>query len=626
MTVDVTAHRFGRHRTQTSGRYIWIIHLWLLGLTAALWVVSIRAVRLNDMAGLGLLNALPVTYYQAIAVVTLGFIFATVQERLSPAMLWVYILALILLLHGTTPWLYDEPRYSWTYKHLGVIKVIAATGSVDRSVDIYMNWPGFFALNAWFSRVTGVSAVRYAEWSQVFLELANVLALRFAMRGLTTDDRTISRATWLFLLGNWVGQNYLAPQAAGFLLSLVVIGLCLRRESSEPRGSLARRWRDRLDALGARVGGGAVERCPPEAVIPARVALVAGVVCYVAVVISHQLSPVMAIAAASAIWLLTRRVPGWIPLGMIAIELAWVALSWAYLGGRFSLLSFNPFALPGGHYARSEGLPGFVWVTRASLALSVVVSALAVIGLVRRLRAGHWDLAGIGLVAAATVIVLGQDYGGEIMLRVYLFGLPWLAFFGAAALSPARPARLFSVRSQWRLALATALLSPLLLVSYFGLETQNRIDRDDVAISVWYEQHAPRGSLLLFLTPNVPNRLTDRYPRLLIPGEDYNPNLADDPGFRKNGIGPEDVPVIERYIRQNRATHAYLVISPAEERYVRLYGMARGGTLAPFERRLGDEQPFHLVKTIGRARLYAYRPPASAAALRSSSTSTSRKP
>jgi hypothetical protein len=586
---------------------LWLVHLSLLAMAAVLWVASVRAVRLDDMAGLGLLDALPATYFVAIAVLTLGFLVAHSQDRAHPALPWMYILALIWVLHGTTPFLYDEPRYAWTYKHLGVINVIGASGVADRSVDIYMNWPGFFALNAWFSRVTGVAPIHYAEWSQVFFGVTYVLALRFALRGLTDDDRLVWRATWLFVLGNWVGQDYLAPQAFGFLLSLLVIGLCLRGTPSAARSSRDRRWRQRLDALGARLGAGRVASCPPRAVLLARERLVAGGLCYAAIVVSHQLSPVMAIMAATAIWLLTRRIPWWVPLGMALLNMGWVVLAWPYIEGRFDLLSFDPLQLPGGHYSRSHALAGFAWVTRASFTLSAILATLAVVGLIRRLRAGHWDLAGVGLIAAATLIVLGQDYGGEIMLRVYLFGLPWLAFFAAAALQPTRTGWPPSLRAHWRLAGAAAVLTPLLLVTYFGPELQNRVDRDDVAISAWYEEHAPAGSLLLFVTPNVPNRLTDRYPKLLVPSEDYNPNLTDKPGFRANGIGPEDVRAIAQTIEENRAPHSFIVVSPSQERSARLYGMAQNKSFASFERALAEDRSFRLMKSIGRARLYEYR-------------------
>ena len=93
--------------------------------------------------------------------------------------------------------------------------------------------------------------IAYAGWAQVFFNVANVAALRFALRGLTRDERVLWTATVLFLLANWVGQDYLGPQSLGFVLSLVVLGLCVRNPPRPGRaGSLPGRWleavRDRL--------------------------------------------------------------------------------------------------------------------------------------------------------------------------------------------------------------------------------------------------------------------------------------------------------------------------------------------------------------------------------------------
>src|SRR6202040_3801021 len=98
------------------------------------------------------------------------------------------------------------------------------------------------------------------------------------------------------VLGTWVAQDYLAPQAFGFALSLVVLGLCLRcsppvaRRRSAPGRGLA--W-----GLNGLTNAVLPRRAPREDLPPAplgpRGALVAGGVCFLAVVTSHQLSPVL---------------------------------------------------------------------------------------------------------------------------------------------------------------------------------------------------------------------------------------------------------------------------------------------------------------------------------------------
>ncbi len=188
------------------------------------WAMSLAGADLGRMAGIGLLDALPPAYFLGFALLLGGFVAAVSRPVVSPGLLSCVRTGAIVVLHGTTPLLYDQPRYAWTFTHLGVINLIAETGGVDRHVDIYNNWPGFFALNAWLSRVTGVAPATYAEWAQVFFNLANVAAVRFALRGVTGDERLLWTAAWLFVLGNWIGQDYLAPQAFAFVLAVVMWG------------------------------------------------------------------------------------------------------------------------------------------------------------------------------------------------------------------------------------------------------------------------------------------------------------------------------------------------------------------------------------------------------------------
>ena len=69
------------------------------------------------------------------------------------------------MIHGTAPLLFAEPRYAWTYKHIGVVQYINLHGALDASIDIYHNWPGFFALAAWFGRIAGINTpLAYAAW------------------------------------------------------------------------------------------------------------------------------------------------------------------------------------------------------------------------------------------------------------------------------------------------------------------------------------------------------------------------------------------------------------------------------------------------------------------------------
>jgi glycosyltransferase involved in cell wall biosynthesis len=587
-----------------------VAHAAVLAGAAAAWVFSLLHADLDQMAGLGLVDALPPAYFVAFALLLGGFTAAVTRPVVPVRLLWLYTAALIVVLHGTTALLYDEPRYTWTYTHLGVIALIAQTGAVDRSVDVYNNWPGFFALVAWLSSAGGLGAAAFAAWAQVFFNLANVAALQFAMRGVTRDERLVWTATLLFLLGNWVGQDYLAPQAFAFVLSLVILGLCLRCGTGSRRTrSSTRLWTGALNRLRARASHGArVDEAAPTAPLSARAALVVGGVCYLAVVISHQLTPVITLIAVTGLAVVVRRVPLSVPVAMAAVEVWWLALAWPYVSKRFTLFDPAPSAsqTPPG-YQIGDGLPGQELVAYAVRIEVAIIVALAAVGIFRRLRAGYRDLAPLVLLLAPLLIIGVQSYGGEARYRVYLFGLPWLSFFAAAAFASTR-GRARGVAHRARLALGSAALGICLLFAYFGAELMNHVDADDVAAARWFERHAPNGSLRVGVTTNFPSKLTARFAAVYDPTYTGAVTLTERVRYRGHKLGVTDLPAIERTLRSYGARHTYLTLGISQERQARLYGILPAGSVPSLDRALRTSPSFALVYRRGSAAIYAFRP------------------
>ena len=574
-------------------------HVAVVALALIAWGTSLAGADLSEIDGFGLVGALPPGYFIAIALLIIGFVAAMSRPSAAPPLLGLYIVALIVVIHATVPLLYGEPRYVWTFKHLGVIDYIGQSGAADRDVDIYNNWPAFFALNAWLSRAAGVSASAYAEWAQLFFNLANVLALRFALRGLTRDERLIWTATWLFVLANFVGQDYLAPQAFGFTVSLVTVGACLRLAppAGPPRSRLGRRWHSALRRVRVRFGRGEATDPVPATPLPRPAALLAIGLGGVAVILSHQLSPLMLIVSVAALALIARRIPLWIPLALAAVEAWWLALAWPFLSRHFALFDPNPAesARPDG----GDGLPGLAVVSHAPWAGAALMVALAAVGLARRLRAGYWDLAAVALVIGPLGVAGVQSYGGEGRVRLFLFMLPWLCFFAAAACAQARSTRLRGWLRGWRLALASAALATCLIFTYFGSEYINRISRNDVEAATWFEAHAPARSSLASVIGPFPYRLTARYPVVYA----NTVTLVKDSSDR-SGRGPRvNLATLKRDLHALRRPR-FVVVSPSEQRYATLYGLLPDGTLARLDHALAISPAFRLVHRRGATSIY----------------------
>ncbi len=596
------------------------VHAALLCVSLLSWLLSLLGADLGRMSGIGLLSAMPVTFFLAFGLLIVGFAGAASSDQVEARVLGAYVLSLILVLFATTAVLYQEPRFAWVYKHFGVINLIAATGHANRQIDIYNNWPAFFAVNAWVSKTASVAPIAYAGWAQLFFNLIDLAAVRFALRGVTHDERLLWTAAFFFVLGNWVGQDYLAPQAFGFTLSLVVLGLCLRC-GSPPR--MRWRWNRRRTAAQTQAlpHGAHLSRATQlphttplrwenedralAAPLASKAALLAGGACFLAVVISHQLSPVLLILSVTALAVFVRVVPLWVPAVMAAIEVGWVVLAWPFVGTHFSLIE------PGGEGAAAAGrdlsaaLPGAALSFYAPAALMAMMAGLAVLGMARRLRTGKRDLVPICLIGAPLLGVGAQSYGGEGPYRAYLFALPWVALLAALACarSPVtgRPMRI----SLPRVLVVAPAAGVFLLFACFGQELANRISPDDVRAETWYEQHAPAGSLRIDLAPNAPDRLTARYPLVSLSDP---PALLDQPGFTGHRLGTAEIPPLERLIRQQRAVRAYVVVSRGQEDYGLLNGLLPKGSVTNLVGALERSAAFRLVYQRPTAWVFEYVP------------------
>lgn len=591
-----------------------LVHLAVMSLALLSWSVALAGTSLAELGGAGLLDALPALYFVAVALVLVGFATAAASERARPWVLGAYVLTLIVVLHGTTAVLYAEPRYSWVYKHLGVINLIASSGHADRDIDIYNNWPAFFAANAWLSRTTGVAPIAYAGFAQLFFNAVDVLAIRFALRGLTGSERTVWTAALLFELSNWLGQDYLAPQAFAFVLSLIVLGLCLRCAPSPVR-TRSRLTRSLVATCQRLASRGLPPRTEPDempgAPLRPRGALVVGAVCFLAVVISHQLSPVLLIVEVTLMAVVTQRVPIWVTGTMSVVEIWWVWLAWPFVSRHFALIEFessDAAAAPGRSLAHA--LPGAPISFYAPVLVMAAISVLAGIGLARRLAAGKRDFVPAALIGAPVLGVALQSYGGEGPYRAYLFALPWLAFLGAQACMRGLSGLSRPRIAAWRLAPAAAALAAALLFAYFGQEIANHIPADAVDAATWYERHAPAGSVQVDLASNAPNRLTARYPAVSLSDP---ASLLENPRFVGHRLGARDVPNLEAIGRAQRHP-TYFTLTVSQEDYARLNGLLPAGSVRSLVAALERSREFRLVFRRPTAWIFRYQGGAPSAA------------
>jgi hypothetical protein len=570
----------------------------------ALWLVSLTDVRLEETGGWGLLPALPATWYAAFGGTMVLYLWALLSRRpIGHALVAVHVV-LVALLFATTALVYEAPRYPWTYKHIGVVDYLLENGVPDRSIDIYMNFPGFFYLAAGLHSATGIPVDELARWAQPFHALVAAAAVYWVVGGLTTARRVRYGAMLLFTLGDWIGQNYFAPQALAFPVALFVLGGMLR---SVPPGNegfrfarLAARFPAATDADLPR--GSRFWRSRWGAAV-----LVAG---FVWVAVSHPLSPLLLLAQSSAICVLLRPARPWLPVLFLAIEGAWLIQAWPFLNSTYQLFDFGFHNVTPPQVAVTEPLPGYttaLWAAPALmgvLALLTLWGALAAVGWRRRAAR---VLVPLGLAGVPLVLVLGQPYGNEGIFRAYLFALPWMAFVIALQILDER--HTWTPERRLLAWLAVAVVAVLTLPANFAGEMSYRVAAGDVAADIWFEGETPDGSVLLPFASSYPLRTTADYPRHGPPATEGVEGLTDLPGF--SAAATDEFALVE-FTQDACDTRTgtgpvYVALGPAAEDNVRLFGTMRLYTYRAFERALADDPDFTQVFREGDTVLYQCR-------------------
>lgn len=497
-TLDATSRTEGRWKP----RDVWCALAGVVSLTLAVGAASTVTVPVNS--DLGLVAVLPYPFWAGVLLLNVAFVVALRGDTAGPArrpvMIWL-IVVLVLVLFGTAAFVTDVPRGEVAFRHLGVADALSRTQGIDPDIDGYFNWPGFFALLATLLRATGLDPVAVALWAPV-LNMGLWLAALGVLTGyLTRDPRRRWLVLWVFCLGSWQDQDYLSPQAFGFFLYLVVVALLvgpLAARAPEIRGyrraDLVAWWRGRSPAeprSGHRVS-----------------ALVVTLLLVTVICASHQLTPFMVLIAITALTLSGRVWPSRLPLIAVVVLTLWLAYpASAYLIGNPPLAEAGLQAATEANVIdRLDGTAGHVLVVQVRIVLTLVLWALAAAGAVRDWRRGRLDIRVVLLAATPLLLFPAQLYGGEMLIRVSLFALPFIAVQACSVLLPTEGSTRPSSRAAGGLALTCFLLAVLTVTGRFGNAQYDVFTDDEIAAVAAVQRLAPPGSTIISAAHPTPWR------------------------------------------------------------------------------------------------------------------------
>lgn len=579
-----------------------------------IWWESLRAVPLGAMTDIGLASVLPPETWLGFLLVGASF-FVALRSGRTPAIA-LSIVATVLVLHGLGVVAEPETRFHVAWRHIGIADYLRTRGAVDPELDAYQNWPGFFAAAAFLWEATGLrDPPAVLAWTPVVHNLLYLLPL-VAIGNRIVGDQTVTwLAAWLFTVSNWIGQDYFSPQGWYLFVYLVVLAVLLeyfkRDGPGTPGEGADERW-VRILARRRAVWPPVVPMIENRAATPVqRTALLAIVLLLVATIVSgHQLTPfALVLSAAAAV------VVGWCRIRILPVIFVIGTLLWtgyaanAYVSGHsdtFSQLGAIFSIFEQTVEQRLAGSPGHELIVRLRLLETPVLWALAAVGGLRLLRSGRKRAAwGLGALAFSSFPLLAaQSYGGEALMRIAFFALPFMALLAAVGLVGPVGSRAS------RRALLPAVLVGALLVAAFPLTRygNERMDwyapEEVVGVQAMYGL-APPGSVLTAVTGGLPWRsvhYADYDYRLLVDG--FPVESDPDPGSQGTvDMEAADPALIAEQVASRMAAQpgqrSFLVVSRSQGAELDLMGPFPAGAQDRLLSALGMSGSFRLAFTNG---------------------------
>jgi hypothetical protein len=485
----------------------------LLPLGLLLWASALPSIDLAAITDLGLISVLPIRVPIALVLILASAAWQIRKPRLRGDVMALHLAALILVIYGTPILIEEETRFAPTYIHVGISEYISRTGTVAPQLEARFDWPGFFILASFLTAAGGLtSAMDLAPLAPIYLNLLYLGPLALVFRSITTDVRLVWAGLYVFELTNWIGQDYFSPQGLNYFLFLTILGLVLTyfRVSQPSSPWLAAR----LESLTGRrrivtrlwFSLIAPVQSEPEAASRGQLAAITilMVVIFGFVALSHQLTPFFTVMALLFLVVFNRIAVRALPILMGVIAVTWVSyMTVPFLSGHVALL-LSEFGQIGRSVSsnvtnRVAGSADHQTIVMLGMVLSVGLWLCAALGFLLRFRDGRRDLSMALLIAAPVPLVAAQAYGGEMVLRLYLFTAPFMAILAAGA-AFRRPTAVPSVLKTGVMVVVASLFAVGLITTRYGNERMDLMTTAEVEGLHEFYTMAPYGSLLI--TPN----------------------------------------------------------------------------------------------------------------------------
>jgi len=434
----------------------------LLIIAVALIAYSAWTAELN-IGFWGLIHSYSVSYFVGLGILSLSFIttlrLSSLKRMLLICQTSVFVIALWLL----PVMVGSHPGNEMAYRNLVLVNGITEQGLSLLKTHYYLSCPAF---HIFFSTLGGWFNINYESLIPIFpfiMQFLYLVPLFIFLRNILGADKEKHCwiGLWIFSLGNWIGQDYFSPQAVGVLLLLAILALITHRSLVE--GNKRKKTMMYLSLL-----------------------LLFGLLAA-----THLLTSLTVLCMVGAYTLVKRNWKLLRAIGLcVVIVIIWdFTLGFGYIArsfgeeagileqyytetmrqrgltGHTGALTFDPEYLLRTNITASvsgsESHSAVVKVRIAYVTVFAMVMGLGVLYMLRH-RRNRTNIAILAMALSVLVLVPLRYAGWELAQRLYMFELPFVAYFGVM---------LLETKKKWIppcLCILFMLLSVPFFISHYG--------------------------------------------------------------------------------------------------------------------------------------------------------------
>jgi hypothetical protein len=519
-----------------------------------LWAHSIIYARL-EIGYLGLIHGLPVTFFAALTVISAASALLWFAKENHSKLLCLQLLIIIIalwfapLISGGS-----HPITTETYGKLALVNLVVGQGSFSAGKVWYLAWPGAQILLANLQSLTGLNFQTMVPLLISITFLIFLPPLYLLLRNFLGESRInyCWAGLWLFSIAFWVDLIFISPAGIGYFLFLTFLTL-ITLIILKPEQARNKQF------------------------------LFLALIVFAAMVITHMLSALVALAILALLALIFRKKS----LAICIIPLLLLLLAWDVTEGAHYLkiirseplvettaplemttteeettttyetppqgaLVLDPTIIAEreitGHFSGSES---HSTVAKIRVIFSSVFALIGIAGvvwlLVFRRRYKEAILIMVIVLASLAFLPLTKYYRVELLHRLYLFALPAIAITGAMLMEARKTIPLASV------CLLIIALFPLHIIAHYGNEELDYFPTSQRLSLEFFDNNTSHGYTVGNYPMGRSNQPTNYY-QLRWPRIDFLDNkLVSIVPLRKGESGPFYVGIS----RWDRAWHGW---------------------------------------------------------------------